>query len=94
VYHQLRHNAHPTNLSATVNRRFDLHLTQTNVFPRMNPPKTMRALHPTLPPLSATTVVASASTPLCDPHRTTVPPTNNHPTMKIPLLKINKVLTL
>jgi hypothetical protein len=65
----------------------------------MDPPTTIRALHQTLPPLAATTVDALATThatapPLCAPHRATVPPTNDHPTMKTPLLKINNVLTL
>ncbi len=52
-----------------------------------------------LPPLSATIVDASVTTqatapPQYAPHRTTVPPTNNHPTMKTLLLEINNVLTL
>jgi hypothetical protein len=51
--YQFCHNAHPT-----IAHRFDLHLTQTNAHPCMDPPTSIRALHPTPPPLSATTVDA------------------------------------
>lgn len=96
---EFRHNAHPTNLSETIDHRFDLHLTPTNAHPRMDPPTTIHARHPTPPPLSATTVDASATMHvtvqiLRDLRKTIVPPTHDHPTTKTPPLEINIVLTL
>jgi hypothetical protein len=97
--HRFRHKAHPTNLSETIDHRFDLHITQTNILPQMDPPTTICALHPTLSPLSAKTVDASATTHAAVPTlrnlcKTFVPPTHNHQTMKTQLLAINNVLTL
>jgi hypothetical protein len=97
--HHFRHNAHPTNLSKTIDHRFDLHIIQTNAHHQMDPPTTIYARHPTPPPLSATTVDASATMHVTVPtqrdlHRTIVPPTHNHPTMKTPPLAITNVLTL
>jgi hypothetical protein len=89
--HQLRRNAHPTYPSETIDHRFDLHLIQTNIHHQMD--------HPTPPPLSATFVDASATIHATFPtlrnlHRTLVPPTHNHPTMKTLPLAINNVHTL
>jgi hypothetical protein len=65
----------------------------------MDQPTTIRALYPTPPPLSATTVDASATMDitaptLCPLHKTIAPPTNDHPTMKTPHLEISNMLTL
>jgi hypothetical protein len=65
----------------------------------MDQPTTIRALYPTPPPLSATTVDASATMHItaptrCPLHKTIAPPTNDHPTMKIPHLEITNMLTL
>jgi hypothetical protein len=97
--HQFRHNAHPTNLSKTIDHRFDLHLIPTNAHHRMDPSTTIHARHPTPPPLSATTVDASATMhvtapTLCNLCKAIVPPTHDCPTMKTPLLAINNGLTL
>jgi hypothetical protein len=65
----------------------------------MDPPTIIHTRHQTPPPLSATTVDASAimhaTVPtLHDLPRTLAPPTHDHPTMKTPHLAINNVLTL
>ena len=97
--HQFHRNAHPTNPSETIDHRFDLHLIQTNVHHRMDPPTTIHARHQTPPPLSATTVDASATMhatapTLHDLHKTLAPPPHDHPTMKTQHLAINNMLTL
>ena len=79
-----------TNLSKTINHRFDLHLIQTNVHHQMDPPTTIHARHPMPLPLSETTVDASAIMHVTVPtlsnlRKTIMPPTHNHPTMKTQL---------